>query len=174
MTGYRPPLPAALLLALAALAGGLAAVPGSARAEDACLSDAKRLCPDVKPGSGRIYYCVKSNWNQLSEGCQALLNWAQQRANEVTLDCQADAFSWCGNVPAGKGRLFSCLAGHRDQISDTCKKALAAVDWFNSACGADRARLCSGIDPGDGGVLACLVTARDRLSPSCQAVFWPQ
>jgi hypothetical protein len=163
----RPTLLAALLVCLAP------ALPHPAWAEDACLSDAKRLCPDVRPGSGRIYYCVTSNWNQLSDGCRALLDWSRQRANEVALDCQADAFSWCGGVPPGKGRLFACLAGHKDDISDPCRKALATVAWFESACGADRARLCSGIDPGGGGVIACLVTARDRLSPDCQAVFWP-
>jgi hypothetical protein len=157
------------------VAGALCLTAASlpAAAEDACLADAKRLCPDVPPGSGRVYFCVKSNWNNLSEGCQALLDWSRQRANEVALDCQGDAFSYCGGVPAGRGRLFSCLAGHRDQISSQCKKALAAVEWFSSACGADRDRLCSGIPPGDGGVIACLVTAREKLSPSCQAVFWP-
>jgi hypothetical protein len=153
------------------LAAGSA--PQSASAEDACLADAKRLCSTIPAGQGRIYYCLRSSWNQLSEGCQQLVDWAQKRANEVALDCQADAFSYCQGVPAGKGRLYACLAGHRDQISSECKKALAAVDWFNSSCGADRDRLCSGVPAGDGGVIACLVTARDRLSPACQAVFWP-
>ena len=153
------------------LAAGSA--PQSASAEDACLADAKRLCSTIPAGQGRIYYCLRSSWNQLSEGCQQLVDWAQKRANEVALDCQADAFSYCQGVPAGKGRLYACLAGHRDQISSECKKALAAVDWFNSSCGADRDRLCSGVPAGDGGVIACLVAARDRLSPACQAVFWP-
>ena len=157
------------------LAAFLAAVASAlpAWAEDACLADAKRLCSATAPGQGRIYYCLRSSWNQLSDGCQQLLDWSQKRATEVALDCQADAFSYCQGVPAGKGRLYACLAGHRDQISSECKKALTAVEWFNSACGADRDRLCSGVPAGDGGVIACLVTARERLSPACQAVFWP-
>ena len=150
------------------------AVASPSRAEDACLADAKRLCSATSPGDGRVYYCSRSNWNQLSQGCQDLLNWSQQRATEITLDCQADAFAYCQGVPAGAGRLFACLAGHRDQISSECKKGMAAFEWFKSACGADRDRLCSGVPAGDGGVIACLVTARQRLSPSCQAVFWPQ
>ena len=162
------------LLASMLVAGHLAlALPGTASAEDACLADAKRLCSTIPTGQGRVYYCLRSSWNQLSDGCQQLLDWAQKRANEVALDCQADAFSYCQGVPAGKGRLYACLAGHRDQISSECKKALTAVDWFNSACGADRDRLCSGVPAADGGVIACLVTARERLSPACQAVFWP-
>ncbi len=155
----------------ALLAAG--SVPLPASAEDACLADAGRLCSSIPAGQGRVYYCLRSSWNQLSDGCRQLLDWARQRAGEVALDCQADAFAYCQGVPAGKGRLYACLAGHRDQISSECKKALAAVDWFNSACGADRERLCSGVPLGDGGVIACLVAARERLSPECQAVFWP-
>jgi hypothetical protein len=162
------------LLAPMLVAGQLAlALPGTASAEDACRDDAKRLCSTIPVGQGRIYYCLRSSWNQLSGGCQQLLDWSRTRANEVALDCQADAFAYCQGVPAGKGRLYACLAGHRDQISSECRKALTAVDWFNSACGADRERLCAGVPVGDGGVIACLVTARERLSPACQAVFWP-
>ncbi len=163
--------PSRSMLAALLLLAGTAPVP--AHAEDACLADAKRLCAGVPGGPGGAYYCLRSSWNQLSDGCQQLLDWSQKRANEVALDCQADAFAWCQGVPPGKGRLYACLAGHRDQISSECKKALAAVAWFNSACGADRDRLCAGVPSADGGVIACLVTARERLSASCQAVFWP-
>jgi len=151
----------------------LAATALPAAAEDACLSDAKRLCSATPPGDGRVYFCLRSNRNQLSNGCQSLLDWAQKRASEVTLDCQGDAFAYCQGVPSGQGRLYACLAGHRDQISSECKKGLELVDWFTASCGADRARLCPGIPPGTGGAIACLVTRRDQLSPACQAVFWP-
>jgi hypothetical protein len=159
------------VLVAAALAIVSTALP--AAAEDDCLADAGRLCSATPAGDGRTYFCLRSSWNQLSTGCQALLDWAQKRANEVTLDCQGDAFAYCQGVPPGQGRLYACLAGHRDQISSECKKGLALVDWFTRSCGADRARLCAGIPAGDGGVIACLVTRRDQLSPACQAVFWP-
>lgn len=159
------------VLVAAVLAIASTALP--AAAEDDCLSDAGRLCSATPAGDGRTYFCLRSNWNQLSKGCQALLDWSRQRASEVTLDCQGDAFAYCQNVPTGQGRLYACLAGHRDQISSECKKGLALVDWFTRACGADRARLCAGIPAGDGGVIACLVTRRDQLSPACLAVFWP-
>ncbi len=158
----------ALLVALV----GLSLAP-PVRAEDACLADAQRLCSSVPPGAGRVYYCLRSNWNDLSDGCKSLLNWSQQRANEVVLDCQADAFSWCQGVPPGKARLYACLVSHHKDLSSTCRKGLQEVEWFNAACGADRDRLCSGVPVADGGVIACLVTRRDDLSPSCQAVFWP-
>jgi hypothetical protein len=165
--------PAASPSVAVVLLAAVLASPLPARGEDACLSDARRLCSATPPGDGRVYFCLRSSWNQLSDGCRALLDWSQKRANELALDCQADAFAWCQGVPAGKGRLYACLASHHDAISSECKKALATLDWFQSACGADRARLCPQVPVGDGGILACLVTRRDALSPSCQAVFWP-
>jgi hypothetical protein len=159
------------MLVAVVLAGAALARP--AAAEDACMADAKRLCAATPAGGGRIYFCLRSSWNQLSQGCQSLLDWSQKRANEVNLDCQGDAFAYCQGVPPGQGRIYACLAGHRDQISSECKKGLELVDWFTASCGADRARLCPGIPVGDGGAIACLVTRRDQLSPACQAVFWP-
>ncbi len=162
-------LPAALAFALAALLS----TPVAARAEDACLDDARRLCSSTFAGDARVYYCLRSSWNNLSQGCKNLLDWSQQRATELTLECQGDAFAYCQGVPPGKGRLYACLASHRDQISSECKKGLATLEWFTQACGADRARLCPQVPVGDGGVIACLVTQRDQLSAACQAVFWP-
>lgn len=174
MTRTRPMLPAssALVVLLSVL---LLSPAAHARAdgENACLSDARRLCADFPPGSGRVYFCLRSSWNQLSQGCRDLLDWSQRRANEVALECQGDAFAWCQGVPAGKGRLYACLAGHRDDISSECRKALAQVDWFLSSCGSDAERLCPGVPRGEGAVIACLVTRKDALSPACQAVFWP-
>ena len=163
-----PKTATALGLLLAALS---AAAP--ARAEDACADDAARICAGIPPGEGRIYYCLRSNWNRLSEACQKTLDWAQQRAKDVGLDCQADAFSWCQGVPPGQGRLFACLVSHRDQLSSRCQDALARVDTFISACSGDAGRLCPGIPKGQGAVLACLVSQRDKLSNECRAVFWP-
>jgi len=144
-----------------------------ARAEQPCAEDAKRLCAGIPPGDGRIFFCLKSNWNDLSSGCQGTMNWAQQLASEVGLDCQADAFAWCQGVPSGQGRLFACLASHRGELSSTCQKALAEVSYFRTSCAADVARLCPGLPAGEGAVLACLVTQRQQLSDACRAVFWP-
>jgi hypothetical protein len=159
------------MLVAAVLAGVASPLP--AAAEDACLSDAQRLCSSTPAGDGRVYFCLKSNWNQLSTGCRALLDWSRQRATEVALDCQGDAFAYCQGVPAGQRRLYACLVGHKDQISSECKKGLELVDWFTASCGQDVTRLCSGVPRGDGALIACLVTRRDQLSRECQAVFWP-
>jgi hypothetical protein len=37
---------------------------------DACKGDAEKLCPDVKPGEGRILRCLKQHENDLSSACK--------------------------------------------------------------------------------------------------------
>ncbi len=144
-----------------------------ARADDACADDAAKVCAGIPAGEGRIYYCLRSNWDRLSQPCRKTLEWAAKAAQEVGLDCQADAFSWCQGIPSGQGRLFACLASRRDQLSSTCQDALARVDAFVAACSGDVARLCPGIPKGQGAVLACLVSQRDKLSSECRSIFWP-
>lgn len=158
-------------IAFGLLSAALPAAP--VRAEEACADDAARVCAGVPPGEGRVYYCLRSNWNKLSEGCRKTLDWSVKVARDVGLDCQADVFSWCQGVPAGKGRLFACLSSHREQLSSTCQDALTRVEAFVAACSGDAARLCPGIPKGQGALLACLVTRRDELSAECRAVFWP-
>jgi hypothetical protein len=53
--------------------------PGGNIAE-ACAQDAKTLCPDVKPGDGRIAACFKENRRKLSAGCKDAIK--EQRANK--------------------------------------------------------------------------------------------
>ncbi len=36
----------------------------------ACKQDIETLCPDIKPGEGRLKACFKSNYKQLSPGCK--------------------------------------------------------------------------------------------------------
>ena len=156
---------------LGLLCAALSAAPTAA--DDACAADAARVCAGFPPGEGRVYYCLRSNWDRLSEGCKKTLDWAQQVSQDLALDCQADAFSWCQGVPAGKGRLFACLASHRADLSSRCRDALVRVDLFVAVCSGDAARLCPGTPRGQGALLACLVSQPDKLSPECRAVFWP-
>jgi len=160
---------------LAALAiGALALSPGAARPEEVCAADAARLCAGIPPGEGRIFYCLKANLDRLSDGCQAVVRWAEERAYDVALDCQADIFAWCQGVPPGRGRVFSCLMSRRDSVSSQCRDALTRVSAFASACGGDALRLCPGLTASQGAaVLVCLVARKDELSPQCQAVLWP-
>jgi len=71
----------ALVLTLAALLAGPAALAADrAKVTDACKADIKKLCPDVKPGGGRIVACLKDKKDQMSDECKADL--AKQAAEK--------------------------------------------------------------------------------------------
>ena len=45
----------------------------SAEVTGACLSDAKKLCPGVQAGGGKIRDCLKTNVKDLSDACKDVL-----------------------------------------------------------------------------------------------------
>ena len=45
---------------------------------EACAADVKKLCPDIKPGEGRIAACLRDKRKQVSEGCRDAIK-AQRR-----------------------------------------------------------------------------------------------
>ncbi|HSW09037.1 cysteine rich repeat-containing protein [Aquabacterium sp.] len=62
----------ALLLTLSTLLAGPAAMAADrAKITDACKADIKKLCPDVKPGGGRIAACMREKKDQMSSECKA-------------------------------------------------------------------------------------------------------
>jgi hypothetical protein len=44
--------------------------PATADLRKLCEADAKRLCPEVKPGGGRILRCLEAHGSDLSPGCR--------------------------------------------------------------------------------------------------------
>jgi len=51
---------------------------------------------------------------------------AQQRnLKEVRAACQTDVQKLCAGVQPGGGRIVACLKEHKDEVSDSCKQAIA-------------------------------------------------
>jgi hypothetical protein len=57
-------LAAVLLLATAGIAAA-----NSPRVQNACVGDARRLCPNQKLGSAEMRYCMEANATRLSRTC---------------------------------------------------------------------------------------------------------
>jgi len=168
------PVPRPTRIGAAIAFGVLALCAAPGRAEEPCAADARRACAGIPPGDGRVFYCLKTNEGSLSEECRAVLRWAEERAREVALGCQADTFAWCQGVPPGHGRLLACLLSHRDSLSSQCQDDLARASAFAAGCGADIQRLCPGLPQAQGAAaLVCLARKRSELSPQCQAIFGP-
>ena len=91
-----------------------------AAARQACAADIKQLCPEVKPGEGRLKACVKEHFGQLSASCQTAL------ISDVTITkaCKADAEQKCPGIQPGGGRIQTCMKDHFTELSERCKDAL--------------------------------------------------
>ena len=61
---------------------------------------------------------------------------AQAATNDVRAACAQDVQKLCANVPSGGGRIIACLKQHQDQVSDSCKQAIAkAMQQSNGGAG---------------------------------------
>lgn len=50
---------------------------------DNCKQDVEKLCPDLKPGGGELLACMRTQKDQLSEACSAIVAELQaKRKNE--------------------------------------------------------------------------------------------
>lgn len=89
--------------------------------------------------------------------------------------CRADILKFCNGIKPGDGRIWACLKGNEDRLSDTCKVQMARVREkareFKEACQADAGKFCKGIPPGQGRIAACLKSHEAELSEACRAVF---
>lgn len=105
------------LLLLLAPTGAIAQV-GAAR--QACAADIKQLCPEVKPGDGRLKACVKEHFGKLSASCQTAL------ISNVTItkSCKADAEQKCSGIQPGGGHIQTCMKDHFTELGEACKDAL--------------------------------------------------
>ena len=153
----------------------LFALPLSARAQDACRSDAERLCKDVPPGEGRIIACLKSHESELSPACKEKLAAGKAKLEKIKEACQPDADKFCKGIQPGDGRIAACLKSHEGELAPACRqiaeKVEAAIREVHEACKADVGKFCQGIRPGEGRILACLKSHEAELSADCKAEF---
>jgi hypothetical protein len=50
-----------------------------------------------------------------------------RRALLILAQCRVEQHRLCAGVPAGGGKILSCLAANAQQLSPTCYEALARV-----------------------------------------------
>jgi hypothetical protein len=88
----------------------------------ACVADIKKICADVKPGSGRIAACLKAKVADLSDVCKA--RFAEVAAAGKT--CRGEVEKQCG-TKTGRIQKVTCIKGALANLGDDCKAAMAAV-----------------------------------------------
>lgn len=98
----------------------------------ACESDLENYCSQVTPGNGRLLHCMAAHEDKISGQCEyafyqaaTLLEQLSIAINYVAQECQSDIQTHCADVEVGEGKILACLAEHDEDVSDSCKKAVA-------------------------------------------------
>jgi hypothetical protein len=134
-----------------------------------CMEDARKLCPGVTVGEGKLEACLSAHKDQLSSACSARM--AQfKKASDA---CRADADKFCATAKLGPERM-QCMSQHRDQLSPDCQELVAELQQrrektreARTSCQADVEKFCGGVQPGEGRIIACLKQHQSDLSPAC-------
>lgn len=89
-----------------------------------CAADAKRFCYNVQPGESRIYKCMTSHQAELAPACRDRMKAINEKFERLAKACKADSEKHCQGVPAGDGRILSCLKDHESDLDKACVRAL--------------------------------------------------
>jgi len=140
-------------------------------AQHPCLDDAKKLCPGVEPGQGRVAACLKEHKAQLSQACKSRIAEFREGAQA----CEADAQKLCPGMKPGAERR-QCMQQHKDEVSPECRELFSRVAEQHGAlgeavraCRADVKTFCKDVKPGEGRMAECLQQHKAELSPDCAA-----
>jgi hypothetical protein len=135
-----------------------------------CVEDARKLCPGMHAGEGRLAACLEQHKDQVSAACNA------QRAEfkEDVEACRADAAKLCPGVAPGPAHM-QCMRAHEDQLSPECKQLAGHIREGHkqqmraarAACEPDVEKFCAQVKPGEGRVIACLKEHQSDLSAAC-------
>lgn len=133
---------------------GAAQQPTQAQADairQSCRADYQAHCSSVPTGGSAALQCLRTNLASLSPGCQSAVSAAgggsagtspasppasspppgaspttkREQAMMMRQACGADFRTWCRGVALGGGRALTCLADHRESLSQPCRDALA-------------------------------------------------
>ena len=94
---------------------------GKGGGDRVCAEDAKKFCSEVRPGGGRAYKCMTDHNAELTPACRERLAAAKARWDEFVAACKDDAAKYCKGIPAGGGRILSCLKGRQADLAPACK-----------------------------------------------------
>ncbi len=98
---------------------------------EGCAKEFDTYCKDVTPGESRLLACLYAYQDKLSPGCEySLYDAAAQLEHALTVltyvanECRDDLKAYCSAVPAGQGRLLTCLDRQQAKLTKRCDQAL--------------------------------------------------
>lgn len=90
----------------------------------ACKADIKKHCPGMKPGDGKLGFCLHAKRHVVSKKCQKVLDEITVASKKTYGACGDDIKKHCSDIQPGQGRVMSCLYAKRDKLSKKCARRL--------------------------------------------------
>ena len=97
---------------------------GARQGSRPCEEEIKRLCPDIKPGDGRIAECIRQHEKEFSPQCRKKhkeIEKHKQAREQAKKACHDDAQKFCKDIDPGEGRMVRCLEEHEKSLSEGCR-----------------------------------------------------
>jgi len=114
-----------------------------------------------------LYKAMGGGWVDMAEKQSQA-----QTATPASMPCMEEIEKFCKDVPPGKGQLFICLDGHRQELSPECRGKVdlgrAKLEEAQKLCSQDIEKFCPGVTPGQGRILNCLKSQVANLSAPCR------
>lgn len=99
---------------------------------ESCETELVEYCSTVTPGDGRLLHCMAAHEDKISTQCAISLYQAAVILQELTdtiaylaESCAVDLETHCSDTPAGEGGLLMCLEDNADELTESCKTAIA-------------------------------------------------
>jgi hypothetical protein len=90
---------------------------------DACVADAKKLCPALTVMDGSKFTdCMTSHYDGLSPECQAKFKGLNKAKQGSTGDCMAALKTLCPGAVPGSPEMTSCMMTHHADLPPSCHK----------------------------------------------------
>lgn len=98
-----------------------------------CAGDIKKHCGTVTPGGGRVVACLYAHNDKITPECAYTVyisgevltaTIAALRRLATSTSCRSDLAQYCRGIPAGGGRLYSCLESKKATLTKGCRAAL--------------------------------------------------
>ncbi|MBN2079773.1 MAG: hypothetical protein JW838_12455 [Spirochaetes bacterium] len=99
-----------------------------------CAGDVKAHCASVARGQGRVFTCLRSKKDGISETCDDYLSGKLRKVMSSFIsfrsNCGDDYSKFCKDVPRGEGRVIRCLWSHGSEISADCRRQITPFRLF--------------------------------------------
>ena len=89
-----------------------------------CAKDAQRFCSKVPQKEGVIKVCLNHKRKRVSTACRKWLDKDTDLFVSLAIDCSPDIERYCAAVPAGDGRIESCLNRNLGSLSKNCVNSM--------------------------------------------------